>query len=321
MSSNPVGHALRFAPAALLVLLQLTPAWAGDDTDCAAEPDKCGREAFDAGVTAYQAGEYPEALKHFRRAYELKPHPAVALNLALAEAKNNLLLEAIERFDSILQNPEASEKLKADAKRERDVTDGSLSVLVLEITGNGQSIAATVDDRPMQGSPPTARLNPGVHRVRVVDGEQVLLERTVDLARGEQLRIAVQRSREVVVVPEDKKDPVVEDESGLDPLWFYVGAGATVALGAASVWSGLDTKSAHDDYEAKLPTLPQSEIDRRVDEGNGKETRTNLLLGATAVAAAGTAVMGIWLVDWNKDSPKSGRVGVVPGGVLLTGSF
>lgn len=289
---------------------------------CGEDTDQCAREAFDAGVKAFQAEDYETALAYFRKAFAYRPHPAIGLNLALAEAKTGLLLEAVERFDEVIAHPEASEKLKDNARRERELVAGSLAVLMLDLETNG-SATATVDGEPMAGDPPTARLNPGLHHIRVTEGSKVLLDRKVNLSRGERLRIAVQRASEVkVVVPDDPKPKPPPEPEGLDPVWFYASAGVTVALGAATIWSGLDTQSAYDDYERDLPTLPQDEIDRRVDEGNGKETRTNVLLGLTTVAAAGSAVLGVWLVDWSGGkASEPGNVAVTPGGVLVRGRF
>jgi hypothetical protein len=284
-------------------------------------PEECGRRAFDAGVQAFQEADYVVALDRFREAFRYKPHPAVALNLALAESRNGMLLEALKRFDDVLSHPEASERLKETAQRERQTVEGNLAVLVLEVEGTG-SISATIDGVEMVGSPPTARLNPGTHRVLVVEDGRILLERTVTVATGERLRIAVQKSSEVqVVVPPGRPDPPPK-KTRVDPAWFYASAGLTLGFGALSLWSGLDTQSAFDDYERDLPTLPQDEIDRRVDDGHSKETRTNVLLGVTTLAAAGTAVLGIWIVDWGGSAgSEAGNVAVTPGGLLVRGSF
>ena len=291
-------------------------------TECAESPDECGRVAFDAGVKAYQEGDYPTALQHFREAFKYKPHPAVGLNLGLAESKNGMLLEAIARFDEVIAHPDASDNLRKAAQREKDTVEGNLAVLMLDVSSGG-NVSATVDGSPMLGDPPTVRLNPGVHHMRVTEGDEVLLDRKVNLDLGERLRVAVQRSSEVkVVIPPKPKPPKPKPRSGVDPVWLYASAGVTVALGAATLWSGLDTRSAYNEYERDLPTLPQDEINRRVDEGNGKETRTNVLLGVTTLAAAGTAVLGIWFVDW-EGAPESepGNVALTPGGVLVRGRW
>ncbi len=304
--------------AVCLVSAGVASAQTDTGSGCEEAPEECGRRAFDAGVQAFQEADYVTALDRFREAFRYKPHPAVALNLALAESKNGMLIEALKRFDDILSHPEASDRLKEAAQRERQTVEGNLAVLVLEVEGTGR-LVATVDGVEMAGSPPTARLNPGTHGVLVVEDDRILLERTVTLATGERLRIAVQRSSEVqVVVPPGGSD---SPPRRVDPAWFYASAGLTLGFGALSVWSGLDTRSAFDDYERDLPTLPQDEINRRVDDGHSKEMRTNVLLGVTTLAGVGTAVLGIWVVDWKAPGMEGGDVAVTPGGLRVRGSF
>lgn len=289
--------------------------------NCDEQPDLCGKLAFDAGVKAYQAGEFKDALALFIKAYGFKKHPAVALNLALAEAKNGLYLEATERLGAIESDPQASDTLKQSARSERDQAERGISIITLDITGQG-SVTAEIDGTPMTGSPPSSRLNPGRHAVKVTDSGRVLVDRTVELQPGERLRIAVERANEVKVVVPPRPDPKPVPRSGLDPAWFYASAGVTVALGAVTLWSGLDANSAYNSYERDLPTLNQDQINRRVDEGNGKETRTNVLIAVTSLAAVGTTALGVFAVDWGGDSTKGqGTVAVTPGGLAVAGSF
>ena len=287
---------------------------------CKETPDECGRKAFEAGVQAFQAEDFPTALKRFRDAYRYKPHPAVALNLALAESRNGMLVEALARFDEVIAHAEASDRLKQTARQEREVVEGNVAVLVLEVEATGD-LRATVDGKPMAGSPLTAKLNPGLHRIVVKEGDRTLLERTVTMALRERLRIAVQRASEVQVVVPPVVPPSPPARQGVEPAWFYTSAGLTAALGALTLWSGLDTRSAYDSYERDLPRLPQDEINQRVDDGNAKELRTNVLIGTTALAVAGTAVLGVWFVDWGGSPSEGGRVGVTPSGLHVRGTF
>jgi hypothetical protein len=95
-------------------------------------------------------------------------------------------------------------------------------------------------------------------------------------------------------------------------------------LGALTVWSGLDVQSAYDDYREDLRELSQAQADRRVDEGHGRELRTNLLLGATVLGAAGTAVLGLVFVDWSGSgavAPPSTGLSLTPFGAAASGRF
>jgi hypothetical protein len=105
----------------------------------------------------------------------------------------------------------------------------------------------------------------------------------------------------------------------LPPAVFYAAASVSVALGAATIWSGLDVLNAYDDYERDLPYLTQGEADERVENGHARERRTNILLGATAVAAVATTALGLFWVDFGPK--RSTAVGFSGSGCFLRSSF
>jgi hypothetical protein len=98
---------------------------------------------------------------------------------------------------------------------------------------------------------------------------------------------------------------------GWPRLVVYAGAGLTAALGGVTLWSGLDTQSAHDAY-VKAPTS------EGWDDGRQKQLRTNLLLGATAAAALATAAIAVFHTDW---SGEGSRLTVAPSGDGATLGF
>jgi hypothetical protein len=310
---------------AVLVALWAWPAPAqsppGTDATCREQATECGRRAFEAGVAAFERGEVAVALERFQAAYALRPHPVIAFNLALAEAKNGLVLEALARLDAVQRDAQASEDLRRRASAERDAAAQGLATVVLESPGPAGA-TVMVDGAPMRGSPPRAQLNPGHHRVRVTSPGRVTLERDVRLLPGETLRISIDRSSELAVVVAPAAGAVPGPRrGGLDPTWFYAALGATAVVAGVGVWSGLDTLAAYRDYDRNLPSMPQDEIDRRVDEGHGKQTRTNVLVLSTAVLAAGTAAIGLFAVDWGTGERRSLSVQPTAGGLGLSARF
>jgi len=89
---------------------------------------------------------------------------------------------------------------------------------------------------------------------------------------------------------------------GLSPWFFVGGAIATAGLGAATIWSGLDVLSAHDEYKKN----PTSEA---YNDGRSKELRTNVLIGATSVVGAATAVIAIF-TDWGGKHGETAQTGI-----------
>lgn len=300
---------------------------------CTDEPAVCGRKEFEAGVKAFNEGNAETAAAHFRAAYDYKAHPVVLFNLALAEAKAGRFLEAAEHFATVVADAQTPKDILEKAASEKERAESKIAVVEVEAAGN--VVEATIDGQRIAGDPPVARLNPGAHQVRVVIDGKEALSRTVRLVAGERLRLTVDRSRELVVGGGGSGGGSAGSGAtsggggaagaeqrpggGLDPLWFYVGAGATAVAGGFTIWSALDTQSSFDQYERDLPTFTQVEADRAVADGHAKERRTNVLLAVSGVAALGTAALGLFFVDWSDEKRVS--VGVTPTGATLHGRF
>ena len=77
------------------------------------------------------------------------------------------------------------------------------------------------------------------------------------------------------------------------PAWFYGGLAATAAVGGVTLWSGLDTRSAHQEFEDEPSKQAWS-------NGRNKQLRTNILIGATAGLGAVTALLAAFGTDWSK---------------------
>jgi tetratricopeptide (TPR) repeat protein len=93
----------------------------------------------------------------------------------------------------------------------------------------------------------------------------------------------------------------------LSPIYTYVGAGLTAALGGLTVWSGLNTLSANDDYEKWAKKASPSDANFKsgknlYEDGVKRQNRTNLLIGATGTVAIATAVVAIFFTDWKGEA-------------------
>jgi hypothetical protein len=101
----------------------------------------------------------------------------------------------------------------------------------------------------------------------------------------------------------------------LSPVWFFVGAGATVVLAGVTVWSALDEK------DTDLCATPGS-CSALSSNGTEDRTRTQVLLSATGTLGVATALVGILWTNW-KGSPKPGQAALLvsPTSVVLRSSF
>jgi tetratricopeptide (TPR) repeat protein len=310
-------HALKEDPA-------LTP-------QCADKPEVCGRQAFERGVSAYRDGDYQSAIREFRAALEFKWHPSIALNLGLAEAKAGQYLAAIREFDAIVARADSNPKVRDEATKERERAAAELASIEID-AGEGGKPVARVDGAAVDASA-AIMVDPGPHHVEIEVAGGGALRRDLTLSPREHLRLSIDRTREIVVVPDRQQQqpkpapspaapplpPPPTPRHGVSPVWFFVGAGATVVAGAVATWSAFDTKSAFDSYQTDLPRLGQAEANQRVDDGHSLEARTNILWAFTGVLALGTTAVGVFLVDWKPSQETAITVG--PGMAAFRGRF
>jgi hypothetical protein len=129
-----------------------------------------------------------------------------------------------------------------------------------------------------------------------------------------------------------KKAPERRGDAPLPQAVFWVAAGVTVALGAATTVSGILTLEEPGKARVQRECAGLGETCPAYQEGLRAETRTNVLLVATGVVALGTLVL-IPFTRWRTAEPSSqassslklspGVVGVrgVEPGVGVTGRF
>lgn len=299
--------------------------------DCAGQDATvCGRKHFERGAQAFEKGDFAASATAFEAALAQRPHPVIRFNLALSWARLGRPSAAIEQLRLVQTDPATDKELRARAEREQKSAEQALSRVTFRLADPTRE-RVELDGAPLDASTQAElAIDPGVHHVRVISNSSVVLDQELELSPGERVELRVgERSRriDVVVVPNTAAPtpkpappaPPAAAASRLPPGWFYAGVGATVVLSGATVWSGLDTNGAHDDYERDLPQLTQTQADERVRDGHARELRTNLLLAGSLVAGAGTAVLGIWFTDFSGKPPT--RVGFGPGAVFVSGRF
>jgi hypothetical protein len=293
----------------------------------------CGRLHFEAGTAAFEKADYHAAGAAFRAALEQRPHPVIRFNLALSLARVGQPSAALEQLKHVIADPSTEKELKARALREQKSAEHAQARVTFRLSDPTRE-RIELDGRVLS-TPPADELavDPGPHHVKVISGDSVVLDQELELAPGERVELRVgerMRRIDVVVVPPEapasaKPDsratapPPTPARRELSPVWFYSAAGVSAVLTGAAIWSGLDTRSAFDDYERDLPRLNQAQADARVRDGHALELRTNLLLGGALLAGAGTAVLGIWFTDFGGGG--KAHVGLAPNRVTLSARF
>jgi hypothetical protein len=154
------------------------------------------------------------------------------------------------------------------------------------------------------------RRSEGVSAAQANAAEMMITKCEAEVAKREAAEAEKRKKETPTPAPSARTKPSPEPapRSGLSPVWFTVGAVVTVGLGAATVWSGLDVLSKNSDYE-KAPTRTA------FDDGRDRELRTNVLMIATGVTFATTAVVGVFFTNWSgqrEPHPAPVAVGVAP---------
>jgi len=317
--------------ASALIVASFSESARADAPSCASGDLECGRKAFAQGTQSFDRGDYVGATAWYSAAAAADARPAVLYNWAVSEARSGKLLAARARLEALLADARADAALRVRAERERDGIDTRVARVRFELL-DPEASRVELDGVEVTIARGELLVDPGPHRIRVSSAGAPVFDQTVELAPGERLAVRLghrARAIDIVVVPAGTParasaprpvESTTARSRGLSPTWLYIAAGATVALGGVSLWSGLDVQSAYDDYRDDLPELTQAEADERVDSGHARERRTNLLLGATAVAALGTAALGVFFVDW-KGQGVQARLEVTPGGLNAQARF
>lgn len=150
-------------------------------------------------------------------------------------------------------------------------------------------------------------LAPGSHDLTASFDSGVTSVETVAVTAGQKGALSFVRpasdddlepTEPAMVAPWDRK---AEQDDGprsangrqrLSPIWFAVGATATVGLGAGALASGLITLQRKD-------TFDESPTQARLDDGQRLQLQTNVLIGVTAAVAVGTTVIAVF-TDWGR---------------------
>ena len=108
------------------------------------------------------------------------------------------------------------------------------------------------------------------------------------------------------------------ERKGISPAFFGVSLGATVAMGAATIWSGVDTQTNPGVAAVMAACLGKGPTCSLYQEGLAKQNRTNALIGTTAATGAVTIVLAVF-TNWRgaKKPPATPTASFVDRGAVL----
>lgn len=289
----------RIASVALTAcLLSSVPAAAKEPapTKTASVEDRSkAAEAYDQGTAAYLSGSYELAAHWFERAYRVVPTSAALLQAVRAHYKAgnsiraaNLALELRDKYPNDVRSQQVAKVIVGRVAPTSVLVEATCEkACTIELDGALVRHTAFFVTPDVEHSLKAAYDN----------GE------TSMSVRGD----AGETKNVTLAAPVAPPPPPV-------PRWaFFSSLGATVALGAVTVWSGVDANRGVETYEAAARTAnspginngssptPAEQAQALLEEGRAKERRTNILIGVTAGMAVTTAVLGVF-TNWKGES-------------------
>lgn len=261
-----------------------------------AEDDAAGAQAqFTEGQKAFAAGDFRLAANAFEEAYRKKPHHAPLWNAARSWQRAGESVRAANLYVRYLREAPGGTK-------DRDVATQSLEQLATKL---GKIVLVSAGPTDLKVDDAAADkdgnfVSPGEH---VVSGKSAEgpVRKSVKVGEGQVLSVTLETP-----LPPPPKDPNPPPPKGLRLPWTVVAAGGVVTLAAAgvTVWSGLDTNSNREAFDQKNST-PGAATQDDLEDGKGRQLRTNIFLGATIGLAVLTTVAAFF-VDWRSSSKKTG---------------
>lgn len=304
----------------------------GDD---AIEDDKVvATQAFETGMELFSKDDYLEAAEAFKRAYHLRPHPAVLANIGYCYRRLGDTPRAVEIFRRYLKDPDTKEK-----KRNKEIRSylekAKSKIGDLQISCRAKSCEVKVDDVSRGLAPLNIVLLAGVHNVDVLSIEDSEMRRyEIEIPRGGRLELDVDLSHvsighEREAWPQDNDDAARGNGKKAIRLGaaFWTATAITVVGIGSVVTLGVLSNRAKADFQSG--GYVDTDLKKR---GEDLTLGANIAIGVTAAAAAAALVFAIVDIKRgrlnNGGSPEStvrGRVGVAfacgPSFVGLRGEF
>jgi hypothetical protein len=296
-----------FVVPAILALATVRPAAAQSNVPAAAK-------AFSLGQQAELAGDFRAASEHYELADRMVPSPEALRSAARArmragdEAAAATHAEALDRrYSDERSHKIAEEILSALRPKLGRVSLSCTPACAVLVDGGANGVE--------EGTAHVFYVDPGRHAISGSFGTRGSQQEMIEAQAGKEVTLSLTAAE-----PEEAA-PVVEARASLPPPrptglprgWFIAGAALTVGLAGATIWSGLDVLDKNKVYE-------EMATEKRLEEGQNAELRTNILLGATAAAAVATGFIA-WKTRWSSRAAaeKDTSIAIAPseGGAVL----
>ncbi len=260
------------------------------------------QEHFAKAQVAFEKGDYRHAAEEFEEAYHAEPHHSPLWNAARSWQRAGEPVRAANLFHKYLREAPGG-------TRDRNVATQSLAELATRLAkvvvhGVSGVSALRVDDTPADAD--GVFVSPGEHFLsgKAPDGTDV--RKSIRVSAGEERSFTLEPlPRKAEAPPPAPTSPPAPVPAGSFHLpWTVVAVGGALTLVGAGLttWSGLDSSSKRDAFDARVRTGEATQ--QELDDGRATQTRTNVLLGVTGGLALLTGACAIF-VDWSGKSSTS----------------
>ena len=287
------------------------------------------REAIEAGLKEFRAGNWPEAIRWFEAAHQADPNARTLRGLGHAHFEYRSYVRAVDYLQQALENNRRP--LTASQRREtKNVLARAKRFLVLfsvEVTPKDAEIL--VDGYPAEfDADGKMLLNPGVRSVVVQHPDYYTHNQQFEVLPGAGGVLRVDLTPKPIPVPEvatapepevstEQEQAIVDTTAYIppkDPLDVPVGAwilsGTGAALLTAAAITGARASSIHSDLEKDCPGFDCPDgYDGQISAGKKYKLATNILLGTGLLSLAGGVTW--WLIDWQIEETPSTVAGLV----------
>jgi hypothetical protein len=261
--------------------------------------------AFSRAQEAEVRGEMARAADLYELADRISPTPGALRSATRARKEAGQLASAAANAEELMRRYPSDPASVALADEVLATASAKLTRVSAECAPECtlivDGLAASADARRAH----VAYVETGPHTVvgRFADGSSA--SERVDGVAGQRLAVKLAKSEQPpVAAPLPSPAPVspvgppppssadAKSPSGWSPAVGLVLGGVALGLGGVAIWSALDTKSARDEFDAN-PTR------EAFDDGQGKDVRTNILIGASAVVGAASLGILAFATNWS----------------------
>ena len=204
--------------------------------------DLSAREHFRQGVGFARDDDWANALAAFERAHGLDPRPAIALNIATAQAQLGRLKDARATYRDIV---DAEGDVPASVVRAaRDALSRlaeRIPRLSLTVSGHRDQDACFLDENRLEAGtwPGELEVDPGRHSLHLERGGRIITQAHVTAIEGQVTHVALAAPElDAAIDPHPLltvQSTELEGPSIWSSPWLWIGAGAAVVAAVVAV--------------------------------------------------------------------------------------